>query len=261
MPHFYNVSNNLPEVLPEDQKKFPDAEIYSVVYYIFRESREYLAGKDTAYRFLKDREKELKDKLKNNLIAEQERKDLEEVERRLQVANEYRFLKDREEELLPKEKAKQLSESERRELEEARVRLRTLKPLAPIREQMLSAEGEVVQLPAAPPDEKARQEQIKSGRQLFTEKGCLACHSHDSHVAAVGQASGGDKRSGLRPQSKPDRRQDLAGQWRPRGQTPLAGSVDHEPKRALLADAHADHPPDGGSGFGRGRVAAQPTGG
>ena len=180
MPHFYNVSNNLPEALPEDQKKFPDAEIYSVVYYIFRESREYLAGKDTAYRFLKDREKELKDKLKNNLIAEQERKDLEEVQRRLQVANEYRFLKDREEELLPKEKAKQLSESERRELEEARVRLRTLKPLAPIREQMLSAEGEVVQLPAAPPDEKARQEQIKSGRQLFTEKGCLACHSHEA---------------------------------------------------------------------------------
>jgi mono/diheme cytochrome c family protein len=179
MPHFYNVSNNSPESLPDDQKKFPDAEVYSIVYYLFRESGDYLAGKDTAYRFLKDREKELKDKLKNNLIAESERKDLEEIERRLQVANEYRYLKEREEELQPKEKAKQLTEPERKELEDARVRLRTLKPLAPIREQMLSAEGEVAQLPSAPADDKARQEQIKSGRQLFTEKGCLACHSHE----------------------------------------------------------------------------------
>jgi mono/diheme cytochrome c family protein len=39
MPHFYGLSNNLPDVLPDDQKKFPDAEIHSIVYYLFERSK------------------------------------------------------------------------------------------------------------------------------------------------------------------------------------------------------------------------------
>ena len=36
MPHFYGVTNNHPDVLPLEQKKFPDAEIRSVAFYLFQ---------------------------------------------------------------------------------------------------------------------------------------------------------------------------------------------------------------------------------
>src|SRR5262249_40774102 len=42
MPHFYGLSNNTPEVLPDDQKRFPDAEIAGIVHYLFAESRGFL---------------------------------------------------------------------------------------------------------------------------------------------------------------------------------------------------------------------------
>jgi mono/diheme cytochrome c family protein len=42
MPHFYGLSTNSPEVLPPDQKKFPDAEIYAIAHYLFAESNDFL---------------------------------------------------------------------------------------------------------------------------------------------------------------------------------------------------------------------------
>lgn len=42
MPHFYNVSNNSPEHLPEDQKEFPAAEIHSITHFLFQVSQDYL---------------------------------------------------------------------------------------------------------------------------------------------------------------------------------------------------------------------------
>src|SRR5262249_3425916 len=42
MPHFYLQANNVPEVLPEDQKKFPDAEVQSVTKYLFEKSKAYV---------------------------------------------------------------------------------------------------------------------------------------------------------------------------------------------------------------------------
>ena len=46
MPHFYGLSNNHPDVLPEAQKDFPDAEIHAITHYLFQESRDYLAKSD-----------------------------------------------------------------------------------------------------------------------------------------------------------------------------------------------------------------------
>src|SRR5262249_9856106 len=47
MPHFYNLSTNHPDVLPDDQKAFPATEVHAIAHYLFHESRGHLKGKDT----------------------------------------------------------------------------------------------------------------------------------------------------------------------------------------------------------------------
>jgi mono/diheme cytochrome c family protein len=138
MPHFYGLANNTPDVLPDAQKKFPDAEMHAIVHYLFQESNAYLQGKDLFYQTALARKAELEDKKKSNLISEVESKELEEVIRRLELA----------------------------------------KRPTPIKSVLTAGDGKIVSLPPAPKDDKDRQKQIKEGRQLFTEKGCLACHSH-----------------------------------------------------------------------------------
>jgi mono/diheme cytochrome c family protein len=44
MPHFYGLSNNQRDVLPAEQRDFPDAEIHSIVHYLFQRSQGYLKG-------------------------------------------------------------------------------------------------------------------------------------------------------------------------------------------------------------------------
>jgi mono/diheme cytochrome c family protein len=146
MPHFYNLSNNRKEVLPDDQKEFPDAEIYGIAYYLFHESQDYLQGKDTFRGAAEYRKKELEQKKKDGIISEPERKELEEVTRRLELAG---------------------------------------KP-EPIAKKLIGEDGTEVQLPAWLKDDKGREEHAKQGRILFTERGCLACHSHSGLTKAAG---------------------------------------------------------------------------
>jgi len=47
MPHFYNLSTNSPDVLPEDQRKFPATEVHAIAYYLLLESKLALESKDT----------------------------------------------------------------------------------------------------------------------------------------------------------------------------------------------------------------------
>jgi len=145
MPHFYGLSNNRPDVLPEDQKKFPDTEVASIAHYLFTESRDYLRGKDK-YRLANEgRIKELQEKKQSNLASEKEIRVLEELVRRLELD----------------------------------------KPPAPLSAKgVIDAQGQTVPLPPVPADEKSRQEQLKHGRQLFTERGCLACHSNRATAKA-----------------------------------------------------------------------------
>jgi mono/diheme cytochrome c family protein len=94
MPHFYGLSNNDPgrkdaenrDVVPDDQKAFPAAEITSIAHYLFAESREYLKGTDK-YRLLNEaRKKELEDLQRRGTISDKQRKELLEVTRRLELA-------------------------------------------------------------------------------------------------------------------------------------------------------------------------------
>lgn len=46
MPHFYGLSNNHPDNLPDEQKKLPDTEIHAITYYLFQTSNAFLKDVD-----------------------------------------------------------------------------------------------------------------------------------------------------------------------------------------------------------------------
>ena len=146
MPHFYGLSNDAVELLPADQKDFPNAEIRSIVHYLFLESRDYLKGEDRFRKANQARMDEIKEKKKNNLASEQEIRLLEELTRRM-------------------------------ELDKIPI---------PIAKRIVDSEGKEVSLPPAPADKKAQDEAAKRGRALFTERGCLACHQNQGTTRAEG---------------------------------------------------------------------------
>jgi len=159
MPHYYGLSNNDPNlkgVLPADQKDFPDAEIYAVTYYLFRESQDYLEGKDKYRGAMKARLKELQE---NQLRSEQETRVMEELARRLELDKD---------------------------------------PI-PLAKEIRDSEGQVISLPAVPQDAKGQEDQRRHGRLLFTERGCLACHSHSGTTKAEGQFAAVDSDANFGP--------------------------------------------------------------
>lgn len=145
MPHFYGLSNNRPDVLPPEQKDFPDAEVYSITAYLFRESNAYLQGSDRYRATLLAQQKELQDKKANNQASEKELRLLEQVSRRLEL--------DR----VP----------------------------TPIAKEIRDVDGKIVTLPPAPKDQKEQEAQVQRGRLVFSERGCLACHSHEGTTKAT----------------------------------------------------------------------------
>jgi cbb3-type cytochrome oxidase cytochrome c subunit len=144
MPHFYGQANNRPEVLPDDQKSFPDAEISSVARFLLARSKDYLAGKDP-YR----------------VAYEAKRQDL-----------------------LALQKKQMLTDKEQRDLDEITMKLRLIDKPVPVAERIVDEFGRTVQLPALPKEPKAQQERLTRGRQLFSERGCLACHMHSATTTA-----------------------------------------------------------------------------
>ena len=81
--HFYGLSNNSPEVLPTDQKEFPDAEIYSIAAYLFQESNAYLDNSDRFRKALKVQIQNLEEMRKTGLISDNQSKQLKELTHRL----------------------------------------------------------------------------------------------------------------------------------------------------------------------------------
>src|SRR5262249_54469672 len=62
MPHYYRLSNNNEEALKgTGQELFPDAEIAGIAYYLFTESKDFLAHKDKFRKIDEDRIAELKE--------------------------------------------------------------------------------------------------------------------------------------------------------------------------------------------------------
>jgi mono/diheme cytochrome c family protein/exonuclease VII large subunit len=216
MPHFYGLSNNSPDALPDEQKRFPDTEIAGIAHYLMTESKGNLSTdeekKDNARYVLDKRIRELQGQLKEGQLREREWKELQDFSRRLgdialmsvparadeinRLIGEQKSLQDALQELYKKEanlKAQktpaELSEDEQNALNDAKKALDavtdaligTKKQVAvgqitPLSEEITDEEGKPVELP-----EKG---DAAKGRKLFTEKGCLACHSHDGTTTA-----------------------------------------------------------------------------
>ncbi len=85
MPHFYGLSNNSEEALPEDQQQFPDAEIAGIAYYLLAESKGNLDSdkKDNARTVLEGLVKLRQEELKKGRLADREWKELLDASRRL----------------------------------------------------------------------------------------------------------------------------------------------------------------------------------
>lgn len=149
MPHFYGLSNTLPENLPEAQKGFPDAEIHAVSHYLMNASREYLQGKDS-YRLQLDARIKLLDAKTNR------------------------------------------TDAETKELFDARRKLELYPLPATLDDKTITLDGgSTVPLPPEGKDAETR------GRVLFSERGCLACHSHKgTETAGTAPAIMGDAQFG-----------------------------------------------------------------
>jgi mono/diheme cytochrome c family protein len=141
MPHFYNLSTNSPDVLPADQKAFPAAEVHSVIAYLFDSSDDYLRGADDYRKNNLERQKKLKRQLSAN-------------EAPLADADKKKLLK---------------------ELDDVEQRLKYAPVPTPLTQLMVDEFG----TPVALPPKNETPEHLAEGRRLFSEKGCLACHSHE----------------------------------------------------------------------------------
>jgi mono/diheme cytochrome c family protein len=232
MPHFYGLSNNDPRTggLPDDQKKFTDAEIEALAYYLFYESAAYADNLDTSRRAdyltvveifrdylqrlraqeralakrkqgLRPAQKTLLDDLNGN------EDDLKEFEKVLSVTipsdtdrrktwegttlKKIRRLEarlkllTRADQLL---KGDTLTDPEKKELREVSQRLRQRKApkklAAKYKESLEAYQASSRDKADFKPPKKATAKQIENGRRLFTEKGCLACHSHKAVTQA-----------------------------------------------------------------------------
>ncbi len=229
MPHFYGLSNDNPEVLPPEQKEFPDAEIHCIAHYLFAESNGFLKGEDSYRRYLREQLKGAYDQLGKEAPGDKERKEVTDLTRNLTdlallsapdraprihaAAEELRRAQEQVFEAYRGEKpdaeaiAKQLAE-----VQALTHRLEELgKPVA-IKDVVEDGAGvpldaAVVNKAIAPAEEKDRAARQANGRRLLTEKGCLACHAREdapvesdsnfgpnlSRIAAKIKPAGGDE--------------------------------------------------------------------
>jgi mono/diheme cytochrome c family protein len=208
MPHFYGLSNNDEAALKgTGQEKFPATEVHAIAHYLFAESKAHLEGKDT-YRnaLLKhvDGQSSLDDlqkQLKTGPLSDRELKELNDLSRRFgdlallsaperkgaihealgqqrQAQERLQELNKKERELRRKPAPESLGDADRADLERAKAALdestaallRAARP-APVSAGVVNENQEPVTLPSAG--------DAVNGRQLFSEKGCLACHSHE----------------------------------------------------------------------------------
>jgi cytochrome c peroxidase len=214
MPHFYGLSTNSEEALAgTGQEKFPATEIHAITHYLFAESKAALEGKDTYRQFLRQGLGRLHGDLKKRALSDRELKDQSDLTRRFTdlallsaplnarginaAAGELKHAQERmqveapplrmkERALKDKEKERTITKDEQAELkalpgtltalgdalDRALARIEELSKPAPLARGLLTQDGGAVDLPAKPGD-------AMKGRELFMERGCLACHSHD----------------------------------------------------------------------------------
>jgi cytochrome c2 len=216
MPHFFGLSNNSAEVLHQaapSQERFPDTEIAAIAYYLLIESKANLENKDTARLTLKGIIEKRQEELSNGALALRDWKELQDASRRLsdlalmsvpaqadeinrlaavqrQMQEGLQELRTKEASLKSQKEPKELSDDEqqalgdnKKSLDEATKALIAAGQIAPLAKRISDEEGKPIELPKAPTGAE-RDKHLSNGRKLFTERGCLACHSHDGTTKA-----------------------------------------------------------------------------
>ena len=150
MPHFYNQTNNRSDVLPEDQKKFPDNEIHAVAYYLLTKSKQNV------------------DDIKKYHTEKPEGRQADAA----QVAKLNGQIAAAQ---------KQMSNLKSEDLEKAKASLADLQSeLDAVQQKLKHREDMLAFAPAVSQRPVPGAGDINRGRMLFQERGCLACHSHDA---------------------------------------------------------------------------------
>jgi mono/diheme cytochrome c family protein len=214
MPHFYGLSTSLPGELPEDQKDFAGAEIHSLVYYLFDTSSKYLQGKDFYRTFAEERKKTLdkRNEAAKLLLQLAKKEDWSDSDKKKVAAfstnkafgedETKKFLELAEKDSLNESERKDvaswaddlLSDAQRKELAQITRNLELAQIPTPIAKQLEDETGALVPLPAAS-DAKG----LEQGRALFTERGCLACHTHQGTTKKIGSLPGVDSEAQFGP--------------------------------------------------------------
>jgi mono/diheme cytochrome c family protein len=183
MPHFYGLANNNEEALRgTGQEKFPDAEAASIAHFLFAESKAYLDRIELVRNSLdaalkKDQGGDAKGKqAKGGKAPEVQPKDrtyYEQEIRRLteQIANKTEFAKL---DYFQQDEVKAA-------LEQAKIDIALLEVDPPIRNKPRTAPKDL--------------EAVVKGRDLFSQRGCLACHNHQGTTTPMSEeiAVKGDK--------------------------------------------------------------------
>ncbi|MFO0841350.1 MAG: c-type cytochrome [Gemmataceae bacterium] len=199
MPHFYNLSTNSKEYLAKEapeQENFPAAEVQAISHYLIQESKNSLAAKDANRVALLGGKKnlhQLQQQLVKGGLSDKDQKELYDVSRRFSdlallsaprngasinnLAARQRALQERLAELHRRGAEGDTTKAEiaaaGKELEEVTAQLIAAGTPVPLSEDSLTGDsGDKVVLPKKEGDPTR-------GRELFTEKGCLACHAHE----------------------------------------------------------------------------------
>lgn len=217
MPHFYKLSTNGHDALPEKQKNFPAAEVQAISHYLIAESKDHLAGRDFVRVQLLEGQQNLhqlqKTLIGKGLADNRDQKELYDVSRRFAdlalLSAPLRAATINRDAARQRELQERLNELQRRRIDletkgapaaegdavkgqisAAGQELTTLtaslvqqaRP-TPLTAGLVNEDGQNVALPPKEGD-------LASGRRLFTEKGCLACHAHQGTTTPYKQ---GDK--------------------------------------------------------------------
>jgi mono/diheme cytochrome c family protein len=252
MPHFYGLSTNNRESLKQEreawekatgktdtnpQDDFPEAEIHSIAFYLFSESKGHLKAEDTYRKALLASQADGQSKLKKGALTEKEKKDLDDATKALidlsllsvpakaseinLAAAGVKGAQDRLQELHRSKGTDEAKDALVKEMDAHTTELNRLAKPVPIADKVLTADGTEAPLESTVADaEKKRretemkkprtpEERLKEGQYLFTTKGCLACHSHDGtegegKLSVVGEANFGPNLSRIKAKLMPE---------------------------------------------------------
>jgi mono/diheme cytochrome c family protein len=195
MPHFYNLSTNTKDALPDDQRNFPAAEMHAIAHYLVHESKAHLEGKDVYRQALlagKKNIKAMQAELVKAGLSDRDMKELFDVSRRFAdlaiLSAPTRNATINTHVQKQRQLQEQIAEMHRRGIEspdakndlkvaeqELRNAMASLEKAAmpvPLSAGLVSDKGEKITFPEKDGDPV-------EGRRLFTEKGCMACHGHE----------------------------------------------------------------------------------